>query len=84
MQRKNSPAVMLEVKGAVGVHRLEYLILVPTARILTASFKNNRQECNTIEKRNSPLPSFLSGGQNRNDDRRKEYNLTLSEESGIG
>ena len=27
---------MLEVKGAVGAHRLEYLILVPTARILTA------------------------------------------------
>lgn len=25
---------MLEVKGAVGVHKLEYLILVPTARIL--------------------------------------------------
>ena len=32
----------------------------------------------------SPLPSFLSGGQNRNDDGRKEYNLTLSEESGSG
>ena len=31
----------------------------------------------------TPLPSFLSGGQNGNVDRRKEYNLTLSEESGI-
>ena len=36
------------------------------------------------KKRNSLLPSFLSGEQNRNDDRRKEYNLTLSEESGSG
>ena len=33
---------------------------------------------------NSLLPSFLSGEQNRNDDRRKKYNLTLSEESGSG
>ena len=72
MQRKKfTPAVILEVKEAVGIHRLEYLILVPTARILTTSFKNDGQECNTIEKRNSPLPSFLSGGQNRNDDGRK-------------
>ena len=37
-----------------------------------------------LKKRNSLVPSFLSGGQNRNDDRRKEYNMTLSEESGIG
>ena len=36
------------------------------------------------KKRNSLLPSFLSGEQNRNDDRRKKYNLTLSEESGSG
>ena len=36
------------------------------------------------KKRNSLPPSFLSGEQNRNDDRRKEYNLTLSEESGSG
>ena len=43
-----------------------------------------KKSVNTSRKRNSPLPSFLSGGQNRNDDRRKEYNLTLSEESGIG
>ena len=42
------------------------------------------QTVNTVKKRNSLVPSFLSGGQNRNDDRRKEYNLTLSEESGIG
>ncbi|MFR3114839.1 MAG: hypothetical protein ACLTM5_02800 [Dialister sp.] len=48
------------------------------------SFKNDGQVFNTIEKRNSLSPSFLSGGQNRNDDGRKEYNLTLSEESGIG
>ncbi len=75
---------MLEVKGAVGVHRLEYVILVPTARILTASFKNDRQGCNTIKKCNPLVPSFLSHGQKRNDDGRKEYNLTLSEESGIG
>mgnify|MGYP006970255608 FL=1 len=38
----------------------------------------------TSRKRNSPLPSFLSGRQIRNDNRRKEYNMTLSEESGIG
>ena len=38
----------------------------------------------TVGKRNSLVPSFLSGGQNRNDDRRKEYNLTLSKESGSG
>jgi len=35
-------------------------------------------------KNATPLPSFLSGGKNRNDDRRKEYNMTLSEESGKG
>ena len=34
-------------------------------------FKNDRQVFNTVEKRNSPEPSFLSGGQNRNDDKRK-------------
>lgn len=39
---------MLEVKEAVGIHRLEYLILVPTARILTASFENDRQVFNTV------------------------------------
>ena len=33
---------------------------------------------------NSLLPSFLSGGQKRNDDRRKKHNMTLSEESGRG
>ena len=47
-------------------------------------FENDRQVFNTIPKHNSPLPSFLSGQQNRNDDKRKEYNMTLSEESGIG
>ena len=47
------------------------------------SFKNDEQECNTIEKCNSPLPSFLSSGQNRNVNKRKN-NMTLSEESGIG
>ncbi len=36
----------------------------------------------TVEKHNSPLPSFLSGGQNRNVNKRKEYNMTLSKESG--
>ena len=48
------------------------------------SFKNDRQECNTIEKCNAPLPSFLSGEQNRNVNKRKKYNMTLSEESGVG
>ena len=43
-----------------------------------------KKSFNAIPKRNSPLPSFLSSEQNWNDDRRKEYNLTLSEESGIG
>ena len=43
-----------------------------------------KKSVNTVEKRNSLVPSFLSGGQNRNDDRRKEYNMTLSEESDIG
>ena len=38
----------------------------------------------TVEKHNSPLPSFLSGGQNRNGNRRKEHSMTLSGESGIG
>ncbi len=38
----------------------------------------------TSRKRNPLVPSFLSGGKIRNDDGRKEYNLTLSEESGIG
>ena len=47
------------------------------------SFKNDRQVFSTVKKRNSLVPSFLSGGQNRNDDGRKEYNLTLSGESGI-
>ena len=37
-----------------------------------------------MQRNISPLPSFLSVGQIRNDDRRKEYNLTLSEESGSG
>ena len=31
-----------------------------------------------------PLPSFLSGGQNGNVNRSKEYKMTLSEESGNG
>ena len=35
-------------------------------------------------KTKTHLPSFLSGGQNRNDNKRKEYNMPLSEESGIG
>ena len=48
------------------------------------SVKNDRHVFNPLKKRNSPLPSFLSGGQNRNDDGRKKHNLTLSEESGIG
>ncbi len=39
---------------------------------------------NIIEKQKAPLPSFLSGGQNQNVDERKEYNMTFSEESGIG
>ena len=44
-----------------------------------------RQKLFTVSRRfNSLLPSFLSGGQNRNDDRRKKHNLTLSKESGIG
>ena len=30
-----------------------------------------KKSFNTTPERNSPLPSFLSGGQNRNDDRRK-------------
>ena len=43
-----------------------------------------KKSFNTTSKRNSLLPSFLSGGQIRNDDRKKEYNLTLSKESGRG
>ncbi len=39
---------------------------------------------NIIEKQKALLPSFLSSGQNRNDNKRKEYDMTLSEESGIG
>ena len=39
---------------------------------------------NVMEKQKALLPSFLSGRQNPNDDKRKEYNMTLSEESGIG
>ena len=39
---------------------------------------------NIIEKQKTLLPSFLSGRQNRNVDGRKEYNMTFSEESGIG
>ena len=35
------------------------------------SFKNDRQVFNTVKKQNPPLLSFLSGGQNRNGDRRK-------------
>ena len=47
-------------------------------------FENDRQVFNAVEKSNSLVPSFLSGGQNRNGNKRKEYNMTLSEESGIG
>ena len=39
-----------------------------TVRIL---FFLGNKSFTVIPKRNSPLPSFLSGGQNRNDDRRK-------------
>ena len=37
-------------------------ILQPLPGFFT-SFKNDRQKCNAIENRNSPLPSFLSGGK---------------------
>ena len=47
-------------------------------------FENDRQVFNLTPKRNSLLPSFLSGEQDRNVDGRKEYNMTFSEESGIG
>ena len=47
-------------------------------------FFSAKKSFNTTLKRNSSLPSFLSGGQNRNDDKRKEYNMPFSEESGIG
>ena len=75
-----------EAIGQVCVHRLEYLILVSFARFFTQwqlylfhygqisflpPFKNDRQVFTAVEKSNSPVPSFLSGGQNRNDDRRK-------------
>ena len=58
-----------------------FIILFPTA-----FYHRSRMTGRYLlpKKRNSLLPSFLSGEQNRNDDRRKEYNLTLSEESGIG
>ncbi len=52
-----------------------------TFRIL---FCLGKKSLYTVGKRNSLLPSFLSGGQIRNDDRRKKHNLTLSEESGSG
>ena len=34
-------------------------------------FKNDRQVFSAVEKRYSLSPSFLSGGQNRNDDKGK-------------
>ena len=43
-----------------------------------------RTQVRTSWQNKTPLPSFLSGGQNKNDDRRKEYNMTFSEESGSG
>ena len=41
---------------------------------LLRPFKNDRQ----VFKRNSLVPSFLSGGQNRNDDRRKNIMCLLA------
>ena len=68
---------------------------LPTANAATFPDKRGRltvyilfffakKSFNTTPERHSLVPSFLSGGQIRNDDRRKEYNVTLSEESGIG
>ena len=51
---------------------------------ISYAFLFRQKSFTASRKRNSPLPSFLSGRQIRNDNRRKEYNMTLSEESGIG
>ena len=88
----------LNEESGIGYSQKVYLIPVSFARILhstpyffitlfpTAFYDRSRMTGKNIIplKNASPLPSFLSGGQNRNDDRRKEYNLTLSEESGSG
>ena len=64
----------------------DYSISYPQARYLFKAFYLHLRMtgwylyCSV--KNASPLPSFLSGGQTRNDDGRKEYNMTLSEESG--
>ena len=60
------------------------LILAPSVNLSVDTFPEKRgrltvrilfflgnKSFTVIPKRNSPLPSFLSGGQNRNDDRRK-------------
>ena len=48
------------------------------------SFKNDRQVFNTVEKRNSLSPSFLSGIKHTWRKETQKHILTLSEESGIG
>ncbi len=53
----------------------------PTVRILFCLVKKS---ITAFQKRNSPLPSFLSGGQNRNDDKYSKQYVRRSEESGIG
>ena len=52
-----------------------------TFRIL---FCLGKKSLYTVGKRNSPLPSFLSGGQNRNGGGRKNSVMSHSEESGKG
>ena len=64
---------MLEVKGAVGVHRGESQKAFNTRILcLDSSLRSRMTGKNLLpKKRNSLVPSFLSGGQKRNDDGRK-------------